>query len=271
MPMPSSRSAFRVGRGDDLVVTCQPAHREFAVALVEAGYRAGARSVDVEYTRSARARRVPPDRAGQGDRPRHAVARRARARDAEARDGDALDRGRGRPRRVERRPGQAARGRRHPLGEALRRRAAARRDYGKRRWSIAGWPTESWAAAVYPKLGSTRGAAEARARPARLLPRRAGRPARRHRPARPPRRAQEPRAAPVAAEAASAIELRGPGTELDVALARGRASGSAAARTNFYGKRTAPNLPTEECFTSPIAAATEGTFRCSQPLMFQGR
>ena len=38
-----------VGRGDDLIVTCQPAHREFAVALVEAAYRAGARSVEVEY------------------------------------------------------------------------------------------------------------------------------------------------------------------------------------------------------------------------------
>src|SRR5213593_1379145 len=39
-----------LGRGDDLLVTCQPAHREFAVALVEAGYRADARSVDIEYT-----------------------------------------------------------------------------------------------------------------------------------------------------------------------------------------------------------------------------
>ena len=38
-----------LGRGDDLLVTCQPAHREFAVALVEAGYRVGARNVDVEY------------------------------------------------------------------------------------------------------------------------------------------------------------------------------------------------------------------------------
>jgi aminopeptidase len=40
---------------------------------------------------------------------------------------------------------------------------------------------------------------------------------------------------------------------------------------NFWGKQTAPNLPTEEVFTSPVAAATEGTFRCSRPLMFQGR
>jgi Leucyl aminopeptidase (aminopeptidase T) len=39
-----------LGRGDDLLVTCQPAHREFAVALVEAGYRVGARNVDVEYS-----------------------------------------------------------------------------------------------------------------------------------------------------------------------------------------------------------------------------
>ena len=38
-----------VGRGDDLLVTCQPLHRELAVALVEAGYRARARSVDVDY------------------------------------------------------------------------------------------------------------------------------------------------------------------------------------------------------------------------------
>jgi leucyl aminopeptidase (aminopeptidase T) len=38
-----------LGRGDDLLVTCQPAHRELAVALVEAAYRAGARNVDVDY------------------------------------------------------------------------------------------------------------------------------------------------------------------------------------------------------------------------------
>ena len=66
------------------------------------------------------------------------------------------------------------------------------------------------------------------------------------------------------------VELRGPGTELDVGAPPGRLWLGGGAN-NFYGKRTAPNLPTEECFTSPIAAATEGTFRCSQPLMFQGR
>ena len=38
-----------IGPGDDLIVTCQPAHRELAVAIVEAAYRARARSVEVEY------------------------------------------------------------------------------------------------------------------------------------------------------------------------------------------------------------------------------
>jgi aminopeptidase len=31
------------------------------------------------------------------------------------------------------------------------------------------------------------------------------------------------------------------------------------------------NVPTEECFISPDAAATEGTFRCSRPRSFGGR
>ncbi|HEY8723077.1 MAG TPA: aminopeptidase, partial [Gaiellaceae bacterium] len=33
----------------------------------------------------------------------------------------------------------------------------------------------------------------------------------------------------------------------------------------------AMNVPTEECFISPDAAATEGTFKCSRPRSFGGR
>ena len=32
-----------------------------------------------------------------------------------------------------------------------------------------------------------------------------------------------------------------------------------------------PNMPTEETFTSPHAAGSEGTFRCTFPLSFRGR
>jgi aminopeptidase len=38
-----------------------------------------------------------------------------------------------------------------------------------------------------------------------------------------------------------------------------------------WGHHVAPNVPTEECFVSPDAAATEGTFRCSRPRSFGGR
>jgi aminopeptidase len=35
--------------------------------------------------------------------------------------------------------------------------------------------------------------------------------------------------------------------------------------------KIAPNMPTEETFTSPHAAGTDGTFACTFPLSFQGR
>jgi aminopeptidase len=38
-----------------------------------------------------------------------------------------------------------------------------------------------------------------------------------------------------------------------------------------WGRRIAMNVPTEECFISPDAVATEGVFRCSRPRSFGGR
>jgi aminopeptidase len=40
---------------------------------------------------------------------------------------------------------------------------------------------------------------------------------------------------------------------------------------DYWGRRIAMNVPTEECFISPHAAATEGFFRCSRPRSFGGR
>jgi aminopeptidase len=40
---------------------------------------------------------------------------------------------------------------------------------------------------------------------------------------------------------------------------------------DLWGRRIAMNVPTEECFVSPDAAATEGTFCCSRPRSFGGR
>ena len=73
-------------------MTCQPAHREFAVALVEAGYRVGARNVDIEYNdplvRAAYLRTASDKSIGYVA----PVARQARARRDQARDRDTLDR-----------------------------------------------------------------------------------------------------------------------------------------------------------------------------------
>ena len=257
-----------VGRDDDLLVTCQPAHREFAIALVEAGYRAGARSVDVEYldplVRAAYLL-TAPDRAIGYVAPWRGTRVRASMRPETATLWIA---GEGEPGALKDVPGKRLAA---DLTRAAKRFGDVRRasQLGKRRWSIAAWPTESWAASVYPKLGAAAGQ--------RMLARdlldfcrvgpddAPGVTGLRNHLSGLRRRAQR-----LSRLKLERLELRGPGTALDVSLhSDGLWLGGGT--TNFWGKRTAPNLPTEECFTSPIAAATDGTFRCSQPLMFQGQ
>lgn len=255
------------GRGDDLLVTCQPAHREFAVALVEAGFRAGAHTVDVEYTdplvRAAYLRSAPDEAVGHVT-PWRAARMRATVKPETATlwiagesDPGALNDIPGKRVAVE-------------MTRSLKRFADVRRAsrLGKRRWAIAAWPTAAWAKAVYPTLSEQ--AAQRRLARDLLYFCRLG-------PNDPPGakglrehlNELQQRARRLTRLKLETVELRGPGTELTVALhPDGLWTGGGF--TNFYGKRTAPNLPTEECFTSPIASATEGTFRCSEPLMFQG-
>ena len=256
-----------LGQGDDLLVTCQPAHREFAVAVVEAGYRAGARSVDVEYAdplvRAAYLRSAPEDVIGHVTRWR---AARVRAT-VKPETATLWIAGEGEPGALNNVPGKRLA---TDITRTLKRLADVRREsrLGKRRWSIAAWPTQAWADAVYPSLGNEAG----QRRLARDLLSfcRVG-------PDDPPgmdglrdHLAQlRHRASKLSRLKLQRIELRGPGTELTLGLhPEGRWTGGGF--KNFYGKQTAPNLPTEECFTSPVASSTEGTFRCSQPLMFQG-
>ena len=256
-----------VGRDDDLLINCQPAHREFAVALVEAGYRAGARSVDVEYVdplvRAAYLRTAPEKSIGYVA-PWRGSRVRASTRPETA---TLLIAGEGEPGALNGIPGKRLA---DDVTRAAKRFGDVRRAarLGKRRWSIVAWPTESWAASVYPKLGNLaaqRKLAHDLLDFCRVGPDDAdgGADLRDH------LNGLRRRAQRLSRLKLERIEVRGPGTELTAALhPDGRWLGGGA--TNFYGKRTAPNLPTEECFTSPIATSTEGTFRCSQPLMFQG-
>ena len=68
----------------------------------------------------------------------------------------------------------------------------------------------------------------------------------------------------------TALDLRGPGTHLTVRLAPGTRWLGGQEETP-WGVKIAPNMPTEETFTSPHAAGTEGAFACTFPLSFQGR
>ena len=66
-----------------------------------------------------------------------------------------------------------------------------------------------------------------------------------------------------------ALRFRGPGTDLRVGLADGHAwmGGASPAKNGITGN---PNIPTEEVFTTPHAAMTEGVVRATKPLSYQG-
>jgi aminopeptidase len=67
----------------------------------------------------------------------------------------------------------------------------------------------------------------------------------------------------------AALHFTGPGTDLTVGLADGHEwQGGASVARN--GVTCNPNIPTEEVFTTPHAARTEGHVRASKPLSHQG-
>jgi aminopeptidase len=257
-----------IGRGDDLMVTCQPAHREFAVAVVESAYRAHARSVDVEFVdplvRAAYLSTAPEKSIGHVT-PWRAARTRATVKPETA---TLFVAGESDPGALDKIPGKRIAA---DLTATMKRFTDVRRAsrLGKRRWAIAAWPTPAWAEVVYPGVASE----TAQRKLARDLLSfcRVG-------PKDPPGldglrdhlTLLRSRAARLTKLKLETVHLRGPGTDLTVALHQDGIWVGGGSKT-YWGKRTAPNLPTEECFTSPEAGATEGTFRCSRPLMFQGR
>jgi len=257
-----------IGRDDDLIVTCQPAHRELAVAIVEAAYRAKARSVEVEYVdpliRAAYLRSAP-DKAIGYVTPWRAARVRASVKPHTV---TLLIAGESEPGALDGIPGKRlAADMTRPMQRFPDVRRASRQ--GKRRWGIVAWPAPSWAERVYPSVSSE--TAQRKLARDLLWFMRVG-------PQDPPGvqglrdhlSAISKRAKRLTQLELDEVELRGPGTELTVTL-HPDTLWSGGGGKNFYGKRTAPNLPTEECFTSPEASSTEGTFRCSRPLMFHGR
>jgi aminopeptidase len=152
------KASLGVGKGDTLVVTGEPAHRELVVAVVEAGYRAGARIVEVQYldplVSRARLLHAKDDALGAvspwAERRYRELAKPTSARagiTGESEPGylDGVP-----PKRLRADTSRAATNR---AFAAYRR---ANLDL-KARWTGVAWPTDFWAGQVYPELAPLEG------------------------------------------------------------------------------------------------------------------
>jgi len=254
--------------GDTLEIQTHPEHRELAVALAEAGYRAGAALVDVHYfdprIRAARVRYGADEILGGV--PEWELKRYRSQIDAkvalvgttgEADPGvfDGLP-----PERVATDHQRSSARLKWMIKAALE---------GRIRWAGCAWPTAHWAGQVYPDLSPEEG--QRRLGDDLLSFCRLG-------PEDPPGHEGWNTHAAALAERAQAltalglerIRFHGPGTDLEVRLAPGTVFLGGRER-DAYGHLCSPNIPTEEVFTSPQAGAAEGDFRCSRPLLFHGR
>jgi aminopeptidase len=255
-------------RGDTIVVRGAPAHRELMVAIAASAYRGGAHAVDVitadPLVMRARLEHGRDDALGVlTPWAKKRYAELLKPTGAEIYISGESDKGflDGIPEK--RITTEYAR-----LGSQLRAWRKASLDM-RVRWTIAGWPTDYWAGEVYPGLPSL----QAKRKLAKDLmwfsrltdadgPGVSGWLAH--------GKALERRAKKLTTYGLTRVELRGPGTALDVKLVPGTAW-LGGGDTTPSGRHVHANMPTEETFTSPDAAGTEGTFTCTFPLMFQGR
>ena len=261
-------ASLAIEKGDTFVVQGEPEHRELLVAVAGAAYRAGAQFVDVvtsdPLVMRARLLHGTDDAIGAVSpwslRRLREVAGPSGALAAITGEGEAgyLD---GVP------PERIAA---DYSGLAKRTAFFRRAQLNMRaRWTIAAWPTDHWAGQVYPGL-----------EPLKAKRRLAGDLLRFCRLSEEDGkgtkgwldhlRTLSRRSARLTKLGLTRLELRGPGTELDVGLVSGT-QWLGGPETLVDGRRFAPNMPTEETFTSPNPRVTSGTFRCTFPLSFRGR
>jgi aminopeptidase len=262
------KAALSLRAGDTLVVQAEPAHREIAVECVAAGYRAGATIVDLQYYDPLVTRaRILNGR----DEAIGAVSPWARRRMAE------LSKPTGARAAI---VGESEHGYldgvpSKKIGLDIVRTAEQTKAFRRAnldmraRWTGAGWPTDYWAAKVYPELPVL----EAKRQLAQdilwfcRLTDEDGKGSAgwlKH------ARSLAARGTKLTKLGLTALELRGPGTALDIGLVPDTRWLGGYEETPD-GVKITPNVPTEETFTSPDARATEGTFTCTFPLSFQGR
>jgi aminopeptidase len=262
------KASLRVRKGDTLAVYGHPAHREFLVEIVASGYRAGATVVDLFYSDplATRARLEHGTDAALGVLT--PWARRHMRELIEPHSARAVTTGTAEPNYLDGIPAKRIAADQGRYAQEISFFRRANLDL-RARWTGAAWPTDYWAGQVYPELD----ALEGKRRLARdflsfcRLTDADGAGAKGwldH------VRAVARRSAKLTRLGLRSVELRGPGTELDLRLAPGTLwlGGQEATPT---GVKIAPNMPTEETFTSPHANGANGTFACTFPLSFQGR
>jgi aminopeptidase len=255
--------AFR--RGDSLIEMVSLGHRELAVAIAEAAYRAGALSVDVQYEDSrayaAKIRHASKEALG------HQSPWRVAQWKAMGTEEVAIVQVMGEyeldvlaplsPERVA-----------LDSGGRNRHLARIRRD-ARLRGTICAWPTEEWAQRVYPELSvdkAMRQLAKDLLSFCRLGPKD------------PPGHkgwtqhltTLRQRATRLTKLDLKEVHIHDRGTNLRVKIAP-YSMWRGGGEKDYWGRQIAMNVPTEECFISPDATATEGTFRCSRPRSFGGR
>ncbi len=255
--------AFR--RGDTLLELVSFGHRDLAVAVAEAAYRAGALAVDVAYednrVYAARIQHARPEALGH-ETPWKRAQWRAFGEESVAivqvlgeYELDVV---------ADLSPERVA------ADSGTRNRQVARiRREARLRGTICAWPTAAWAQRVFPALDAVK--AQRKLAQDLLWFCRIG-------PGDPPGHrgwtqhlaALRRRAARLTRLDLKEVHVVDDGTDLRLRIApcsiwRG------GGEEDHWGRRIAMNVPTEECFISPDAAATEGVFRCSRPRSFGGR
>ena len=262
------KASLGVTKGDTLVVQAEPAHREFAVEVVAAGYRAGAAIVDLQYYDPlvSRARLLNGNDAALG-----AVSPWSKTRMKELMKptgARAAIIGESEPGYLDGIPAKKISTDFARTAEASKAFRRANLDM-RARWTGAGWPTDFWAGQVYPNLKPLEGKRKL-AQDILWFCRLTDKDGKGSTGWLNHVRAVARRSAKLTKLGLTAVELRGPGTDLHVGLAPETLWLGGQEQTPD-GVKIAPNVPTEETFTSPHADATEGVFACTFPLSFQGR
>jgi aminopeptidase len=253
------RAGVNLADGQDLLVDAQLEHAPLARAIADEAYAAGARYVDVGYSDRwvHRAYVANADDHLLGWTPTWKLERLERAIESGAAViGISADSGADVFAGVD--EGRLARSRFRDLDKLWLSGVMGR----KLSWTLVAYPTERWAreALGEPDVDALWNAVAHALRldepdPAAAWQQRL--------------EELEARAQALTDRGFVALRYRGPGTDLEVGLIEG-ARWMAGRERTVHGQVHAPNLPTEEVFTSPHRLRAEGTVRSTMPLALHG-